>query len=68
MNQYIRTESLIGQEGLARLRGTHIALVGLGGVGGYALEALARAGVGKLTLIDGDIFSKTNLNRQILAT
>lgn len=68
MNQYIRTESLIGKEGLARLRGTHIALVGLGGVGGYALEALARAGVGKLTLIDGDFFSKTNLNRQILAT
>lgn len=68
MNQYLRTESLIGKEGLAKLRGAHIAVVGLGGVGGYALEALARAGVGTLTLIDGDVFSQTNLNRQILAT
>lgn len=50
------------------MRGAHIALIGLGGVGGYALEALARAGVGTLTLIDGDTFSTTNLNRQILAT
>jgi tRNA A37 threonylcarbamoyladenosine dehydratase len=68
MDQYLRTESLIGGEGLAKLRRAHIAVVGIGGVGGYALEALARAGIGKLTLIDGDTFSKSNLNRQILAT
>ena len=68
MNRYLRTESLIGSEGLAKLRRAHIAVIGVGGVGGYALEALARAGVGKLTVIDGDVFSQSNLNRQILAT
>ncbi len=68
MDQFLRTESLIGQEGLARLRQSHVLVVGVGGVGGYALEALVRAGVGEITIIDGDTFSKTNLNRQILAT
>ena len=68
MDQYLRTESLIGHEGLAKLRKAHLCVVGLGGVGGYALEALARAGVGKLTLMDGDAFSESNLNRQILST
>ena len=68
MDRFIRTESLIGEKALARLQGAHIAVVGLGGVGGYTLEALARAGVGRLTLMDGDCFAKSNLNRQILAT
>lgn len=68
MDQFLRTESLIGKDALAKLQNAHIAVVGLGGVGGYALEALARAGVGKLTLIDGDAVAKSNLNRQILAT
>ena len=67
MDQFLRTESLIGKEALAKLRNAHIAVVGLGGVGGYALEALVRAGIGKLTLIDGDTVAETNLNRQILA-
>lgn len=68
MDQFLRTESLIGKEALAKLQNAHIAVVGLGGVGGYTLEALARAGVGKLTLIDGDAVAESNLNRQILAT
>ncbi len=68
MDALIRTESLIGKDGLERLQKAHIAVIGLGGVGGYALEALARAGVGKLTLIDGDAIAESNLNRQILAT
>ena len=68
MNSFLRTESLIGKEALAKLQNAHIAVIGLGGVGGYALEALARAGVGKLTLVDGDAIAQTNLNRQILAT
>lgn len=68
MNQFLRTESLIGKEALVKLQNAHIAVIGLGGVGGYALEALARAGIGKLTLIDGDAIAESNLNRQILAT
>ncbi len=62
-----RTRLLLGQDGLARLRRSHVALFGLGGVGGYAAEVLARSGVGKLDLIDNDTVSVTNLNRQILA-
>ena len=68
MNQFIRTESLIGKDGLAKLQGAHVAVVGIGGVGGHALEALARAGVGVLSVIDGDTIAESNLNRQLLAT
>ena len=67
-DQYSRTRLLLGQDGLEKLRNAHIALFGLGGVGGYAAEALARAGVGHMDLIDDDTISITNLNRQILAT
>lgn len=67
-NQFERTKALIGEKALARLQKANILLVGLGGVGGYAFEALARAGVGKITAVDGDVFNITNLNRQILAT
>ena len=59
---------LIGQAALDRLAGSHVAVFGLGGVGGDVLEALVRCGVGKLTLIDGDVIDETNINRQILAT
>lgn len=62
-----RTEILIGTEGLARLRAAHVLVAGLGGVGGYAAEALGRAGVGRLTLLDHDVVSPSNLNRQLLA-
>lgn len=66
-DQYSRTRLLLGEEGIQRLRNAHVALFGLGGVGGYAAEALARSGVGKLDLIDDDDINLTNLNRQILA-
>ena len=67
-DQYSRTRLLLGHDGIEKLRNARIALFGLGGVGGYAAEALARAGVGHMDLIDDDTISLTNLNRQILAT
>lgn len=67
-DMYARTRMLIGTDGLLRLRDARVAVFGLGGVGGYAVEALARAGVGTLHLVDHDTVSATNLNRQILAT
>ena len=66
-DQYSRTRLLLGSEGVDRLRSAHVALFGLGGVGGYAAEALARAGIGHIDLIDNDTVSMTNLNRQMLA-
>ncbi len=68
MNPYSRTEFLLGKAAMEKLRNSHVAVFGLGGVGGYAVEALARSGIGKLDLIDHDSISQTNLNRQILAT
>lgn len=62
-----RTEMLIGKEGGARLAGARVAVFGVGGVGGYAVEALVRAGVGALDLFDNDTVSETNRNRQIIA-
>ncbi|MFA7634757.1 MAG: ThiF family adenylyltransferase, partial [Bacillota bacterium] len=62
-----RTELIIGADGVARLSGSSVAVVGLGGVGSACAEALARAGVGKLILVDGDVVSATNINRQIIA-
>lgn len=64
----IRTEMLVGAPALERLANARVAVFGLGGVGGYAVEALARSGVGALELIDHDIVARSNLNRQILAT
>lgn len=66
--QFSRTELLLGQEAMDRLRLSRVAVFGIGGVGGYAVEALARAGVGQLDLIDHDKVSMSNLNRQIIAT
>lgn len=66
--QLIRTEMLLGSEAMARLQKARVAIFGLGGVGGYTVEALARAGIGQLDLIDNDTVSISNLNRQILAT
>ena len=65
--QYERTELLLGSESLARLRHCRVAVFGVGGVGGYAAEALARSGVGQLDLVDNDTVSLSNLNRQIIA-
>ena len=64
--QFLRTIPLLGEEGVARLRASHVAVFGLGGVGSFAAEALARAGVGTLTLVDADV-EATNLNRQLVA-
>ena len=66
-DQYSRTRLLLGEDGLDKLRNARVALFGLGGVGGYAAEALARSGVGHLDLIDDDTINLTNLNRQVLA-
>ena len=63
-----RTETLLGVETLARLRKLHVAVYGLGGVGGWCAEALLRSGVGRLTIIDDDIVQPSNLNRQCCAT
>ena len=68
MDQYSRTRFLLGEDGMAKLRNARVAVFGLGGVGGYVVEALARAGVGALDLIDHDTIGTTNLNRQIFAT
>ena len=66
--QFIRTQMLLGADAVQRLQKARVALFGLGGVGGYTLEALARSGIGALDLIDSDTVSLSNLNRQILAT
>ncbi|VBB47280.1 tRNA threonylcarbamoyladenosine dehydratase [uncultured Paludibacter sp.] len=62
-----RTELLIGKEGLEKLKNSSVLIVGLGGVGGMAAEMICRAGVGKMTIIDRDTVSETNINRQIIA-
>ena len=66
--QHIRTEMLLGSEGVERLASACVAIFGVGGVGGYAAEAIARAGVGHIELIDSDRVSVSNINRQIIAT
>ena len=65
--RHLRTAQLLGEAGVHRLQKAHVAVFGLGGVGGYAAEALARAGVGALSLFDADVFSPSNLNRQLCA-
>ena len=67
-DQFSRTQLLLGQEGLRRLRASRVAVFGIGGVGGYTVEALVRSGVGAIDLIDDDRVCLTNLNRQIIAT
>ena len=66
--EFSRMGLLLGEEALSRLEGSRVAVFGLGGVGGYTVEALARAGIGHLDLIDSDTVSLSNRNRQILAT
>lgn len=67
LERYSRTKMLIGESALERLISSHVIVFGLGGVGGGAVEALARAGVGKLTLVDFDTVSESNINRQLIA-
>lgn len=68
MNQFIRTELLLGSDAMERLSRARVAVFGVGGVGGYTVEALARSGVGTLDLIDNDTVALSNINRQIIAT
>lgn len=68
VNQFSRTELLIGKEGVNKLADSHVAVFGIGGVGGYVVEALVRSGVGSIDLIDNDKVAISNLNRQIVAT
>ena len=68
LNQFSRTELLYGEEAMGRLESSHVAVFGIGGVGGYVVEALARSGIGAIDLIDDDKVCLTNINRQIIAT
>ena len=67
LNEFTRMEMLVGDEGIRKLSSAKIAVFGLGGVGSYVAEALARCGVGCLTLVDHDTVSVTNINRQLYA-
>ncbi|MCI5504392.1 MAG: tRNA threonylcarbamoyladenosine dehydratase [Anaerobutyricum sp.] len=67
-DQFDRTRLLIGEEGLAKLKKARVAVFGVGGVGGFAVEALVRSGIGAFDLIDNDTVALSNLNRQIIAT
>ena len=66
--RFSRTEALLGREAMEKLQKSRVAVFGIGGVGGYVCEALARSGVGAFDLIDSDVVSVTNINRQIIAT
>lgn len=66
-NQFLRTEMLIGKDAVEKLNNSRVAVFGVGGVGGYVVEALSRAGVGNIDIIDNDTISVSNLNRQIIA-
>ena len=66
--QFLRTAMLLGEEAIGKLQSARVAVFGIGGVGGYTVEALARAGIGHIDVIDNDTVSRSNINRQILAT
>ena len=66
-HEYSRTERILGKEGMERLYGASVIVFGVGGVGSHCIEALARSGIGKLTLVDSDKVNLTNINRQAVA-
>ena len=68
LNRFSRTELLLGKNGIEKLQNARVAVFGIGGVGGYAVEALIRSGLGEIDLIDDDKICLTNINRQIYAT
>lgn len=68
LNQFSRTELLIGKESIEKLQKAKVAIFGIGGVGSYTVEGLVRAGIGNLILVDNDTVSLTNINRQLIAT
>ena len=65
--EFIRTSLIMGEDAVEKLNKSHVAVFGVGGVGGFAVEALARSGVGRLDLIDNDTVALSNINRQIIA-
>lgn len=67
LEQFSRTGLLLGEEAMERIGSSHVAVFGVGGVGGFTIEALARCGIGRLDIIDNDTVAQTNLNRQIIA-
>ena len=67
MDRFIRTEALLGKDAMEKLRKSRVIVFGVGGVGGYTVEALARSGVGAIDVVDPDVVAKSNLNRQIIA-
>ena len=67
-NEFLRTEMLLGKDGVEKLKNAKVCVFGVGGVGGYALEALARSGIGSITIVDNDAICESNINRQIIAT
>ena len=67
MERFIRTQALLGEDAMTKLKNARVALFGVGGVGGYVLEALVRSGVGAVDVVDGDTVNLSNLNRQIIA-
>ena len=67
MEELLRTTALIGEEGVEKLKSKKVIVIGIGGVGGYTCEALARTGVGQIDLVDSDVVSLSNINRQIIA-
>jgi tRNA A37 threonylcarbamoyladenosine dehydratase len=68
LNKFSRTELIFGNEGMRKLGNSRVAVFGIGGVGGYTVEALVRSGIGEIDLIDDDKICLTNINRQIYAT
>ena len=67
-DQFSRTRILLGDEGIDKLNNARVIIFGVGGVGGYVAESLARCGVGHIDLVDSDVVSETNINRQIIQT
>ena len=68
INRFSRTQRVIGRDALHKIQQAHVIVFGVGGVGGYAIEALARSGIGKIDIVDHDTVSLTNINRQLIAT
>ena len=68
LNRFSRTELLVGNEAMEKLKNSRVAVFGIGGVGGYTVEALVRSGIGTIDIIDDDKVCLTNINRQIIAT
>ena len=68
MDEFTRFEAMIGHDAITKLKKSHVAVFGIGGVGGHAVDTLARSAIGKITIVDFDVIALTNLNRQLIAT